>query len=172
MSFNIEEFFNSIDVIVEQRLADLSYDTTVIATITDDSDKEHGHYVVTDGTIRFDAYVNDMNYKTGDQVRVTIMNGDWSQKKFIVGLYTDNGTGQVVTYIPPLGNVFATDFSKTTASLNSNTSFTLYANNAETYKPVWGKQITKDSSEYILQANGIKCGWIWFKIRTIYSTRS
>ena len=155
MSFNIEEFFNSIDVIVEQRLADLSYDTTVIATITDDSDKERGHYVVTDGTIRFDAYVNDMNYKTGDQVRVTIMNGDWSQKKFIVGLYTDNGTGQAVTYIPPLGNVFATDFSKTTASLNSNTSFTLYANNAETYKPIWGKQITKDSSEYILQANGV-----------------
>ena len=66
MSFNIEEFFNSIDVIIEQRLADLSYDTTVIATITDDSDKERGHYVVTDGTIRFDAYVNDMNYKTGD----------------------------------------------------------------------------------------------------------
>ena len=155
MSFNIEEFFNSIDVIVEQRLADLSYDTTVIATITDDSDKERGHYVVTDGTIRFDAYVNDMNYKTGDQVRVTIMNGDWSQKKFIVGLYTDDGTGQAVTYIPPLGNVFTTDFSKSTASLNSNTDFTLYANGVETYKPIWGKQITKDSSEYILQANGV-----------------
>lgn len=155
MSFNIEEFFNSIDVIVQERLSDLSYDTTVIATITDDSDKERGHYVVTDGTIRFDAYVNDMNYKTGDQVRVTIMNGDWSQKKFIVGLYTDNGTGQAVTYIPPLGNVYSTNFSKTTASLNSNTSFTLYANGEETYKPVWGKQITKDSSEYILQANGV-----------------
>ena len=155
MSFNIEEFFNSIDVIVEQRLADLSYDTTVIATITDDSDKEHGHYVVTDGTIRFDAYVNDMNYKTGDQVRVTIMNGDWSQKKFIVGLYTNNGTGKAVTYIPPLGNVFATDYSKSTAELNSNKNFTLYANGSETYKQIWGKQITKDSSEYILQANGV-----------------
>ena len=155
MSFNIEEFFNSIDVIVEQRLADLSYDTTVIATITDDSDKEHGHYIVTDGTIRFDAYVNDMNYKTGDQVRVTIMNGDWSQKKFIVGLYTDNGTGKAVTYIPPLGNVFATDYSKSTAELNSNKNFTLYANGSETYKQIWGKQITKDSSEYILQANGV-----------------
>lgn len=156
MSFNLDDFFKSIDVIVEQRLTDLSYDTTVIATITDDSDKARGHYIVSDGTITFDAYVNDTNYKSGDQVRVSIMNGDWSQKKFIVGLYSENATDGALTYIPPLGNVFSTDFSTNTVSdLNSNNSFTLDTNGSETIKQVWGKQITKDSSEYALQANGV-----------------
>lgn len=156
MSFNLDEFFKSIDVIVEQRLTDLSYDTTVIATITDDSDKSRGHYIVSDGTITFDAYVNDTNYKSGDQVRVSIMNGDWSQKKFIIGLYSENTTSGALTYIPPLGNVFATDFStnKITDG-NSINNFTLQTNGRETIRQVWGKQITKDSSEYALQANGV-----------------
>lgn len=156
MSFNLDDFFKSIDVIVEQRLTDLSYDTTVIATITDDSDKARGHYIVSDGTITFDAYVNDTNYKSGDQVRVSIMNGDWSQKKFIVGLYSENATDGALTYIPPLGNVFSTDFSTNQVSdLNSISDFTLYTNDNETIRQVWGKQITKDSSEYALQANGV-----------------
>lgn len=155
MSFNFEEFFKSIDVIVEQRLSDLSYDKTVIATIIDDSNKARGYYVVTDGTIRFDAYANDMNYKTDDQVRVTIMNGDWSQKKFIVGLYVDDGTNSAVTYVPPLSNVFQTDFSKSSVEKDSITSFTLLTNDTITSKPIWGKHIVPGSSEYTLQANGI-----------------
>ena len=60
MSFDLNDFFESIKVIVDGRLNDLSYDTTIVATITDDSDKERGHYIVSDGTITFDAYVNDI----------------------------------------------------------------------------------------------------------------
>ncbi len=154
MSFNLDDFFESIDVIVKGRLSDLSYDTTVIATITDDTDKARGHYIVSDGTITFDAYVNDTNYKSGDQVRVSIMNGDWSQKKFIVGLYSENATSGALTYIPPLGNVFSTDFSTNQIS-NGIEKFTLKTNSSENIRQVWGKQITKDSSEYVLQANGV-----------------
>ena len=153
MSFNIDEFFESIDVIVKQRLSDLSYDKTIIATIIDDSDKARGHYVVTDGTTRFDAYANDINYKTDDQVRVTIVNGDWSQKKFIAGLYDENKANSAVSYMPPLGNVFQTDYSKN--QIGTNTSFTLYTNKEPYYQPIWSKQITKDSTEYTLQANGV-----------------
>lgn len=151
MSFDLNDFFESIKVIVDGRLNDLSYDTTVVATITDDSDKERGHYIVSDGTITFDAYVNDMNYKSGDQVRVSIMNGDWSKKKFIIGLYSENTDKGALTYIPPLGDVFSADFS------NSNVinDFTLYSNGQETVRRIWGKQITPDSSEYALQANGV-----------------
>lgn len=151
MSFDLNDFFESIKVIVDGRLNDLSYDTTIVATITDDSDKERGHYIVSDGTITFDAYVNDMNYKSGDQVRVSIMNGDWSKKKFIIGLYNENTNKGALTYIPPLGDVFSADFS------NSNVinDFTLYSNGQETVRRIWGKQITPDSSEYALQANGV-----------------
>lgn len=151
MSFELNDFFESIKVIVDGRLSDLSYDTTVIATITDDSDKERGHYIVSDGTITYDAYVNDMNYKSGDQVRVSIMNGDWSKKKFIVGLYSEDVSTGAITYIPPLGDVFSADYS------NSNIidSFELKSNGSETLRRIWGKQITPDSSEYALQANGV-----------------
>lgn len=151
MSFNFEEFFKSIDIIVEQRLADLSYDKTVIATIIDDSQKANGKYIVSDGTIKFDAYTNDLNYKIDDQVRITIMNGDWSQKKFIAGLYTDNGTNDAVTYVPPLNNVFQNEYAKN----NVNTNFELMANGDIVSKPIWGKHIVPGSSEYILQAEGI-----------------
>jgi cytochrome c oxidase assembly protein Cox11 len=106
MAFDVNEFFQSVDIILTQRLADLSYDKTVIATIVDDSDKEKGHYVVSNGTIKFDAYSNDTSYKIDDQVRVTILNGDWSQKKFIVGKYSDKDTtSTAVNYVPPLGTV-------------------------------------------------------------------
>lgn len=151
MSFDLNDFFESIKVIVDGRLNDLSYDTTVVATITDDSDKERGHYIVSDGTITFDAYVNDMNYKSGDQVRVSIMNGDWSKKKFIIGLYNENTGKGALTYIPPLGDVFSADFSNN----NVINDFTLYSNGQETVRRIWGKQITPDSSEYALQANGV-----------------
>ena len=151
MSFDLNDFFESIKVIVDGRLNDLSYDTTVVATITDDSDKERGHYIVSDGTITFDAYVNDMNYKSGDQVRVSIMNGDWSKKKFIIGLYNENTDKGALTYIPPLGDVFSADFSNN----NVINDFTLYSNGQETVRRIWGKQITPDSSEYALQANGV-----------------
>lgn len=104
MAFTAEDLFNSIDTIVGQRLSALSFDTTVIATIVDDSKKAQGHYVVSDGSIKFDAYTNDTNYKVDDQVRVTVLNGDWSQKKFIAGKYVDDETNmEPVHYIPPLG---------------------------------------------------------------------
>jgi hypothetical protein len=103
-SFDVESLFQSIDIILTQRLNALSYDTTVIATITNDSDKDNGHYIVSDGTIKFDAYTTDTTYKQGDQVRVTVMNGDWSQKKFIEGKYSNKeNEGKPITYIPPLG---------------------------------------------------------------------
>lgn len=104
MAFTAEDLFNSIDTIVGQRLSALSFDTTVIATIVDDSKKAQGHYVVSDGSIKFDAYTNDTNYKTDDQVRVTVLNGDWSQKKFIAGKYVDDETNmEPIHYTTPLG---------------------------------------------------------------------
>ena len=104
MAFTAEDLFNSIDTIVGQRLSALSFDTTVIATIVDDSKKAQGHYVVSDGSIKFDAYTNDTNYKIDDQVRVTVLNGDWSQKKFIAGKYVDDKANmQPIHYTSPLG---------------------------------------------------------------------
>jgi hypothetical protein len=66
MAVDLEQFCKAIDIIVSERLSDLSFDTTMICTIVDDNDKDRGHYIVSDGTIRFDAYTNDTSYKEND----------------------------------------------------------------------------------------------------------
>jgi hypothetical protein len=66
MSLDLEQFCQAIDIIVSERLADISFDSTIICTIMDASKKDSGLYVVSDGTIKFDAYTNDTSYKKGD----------------------------------------------------------------------------------------------------------
>lgn len=155
MAFDVDQFFQSIDIILTQRLADLSYDKTIIATIVDDSDKDRGHYVVSDGTIKFDAYTNDINYRIDDQVRITVLNGDWSQKKFIEGKYTDGDGVSAITYTPPLYTVMQDNQS----TFEKISDYILYANyfknETDILKPIWTKKITTNSDYYTLQANGI-----------------
>lgn len=152
MAFDVEQFFQSIDVILTQRLNDLSYDKTIIATIINDSDKENGHYIVSDGTIKFDAYANDLNYKIDDQVRITVLNGDWSQKKFIAGKYSDKENNNVpLSYKPPL----STTMLDSQSSLSTITSWTFTTNNSNHLQTLWTKRITSDDKYYALQTNGI-----------------
>lgn len=151
-SFDVESLFQSIDIILTQRLNALSYDTTVIATIVDDSDKDKGHYIVSDDTIKFDAYTTDATYKIGEQVRVTVINGDWSQKKFIEGKYSDKEADKkAVTYIPPLGTTLQSNSSQ----IGQKSKWTLYAN-GETYaKDPLVITIPEDSDLFNLQNKGI-----------------
>lgn len=151
-SFDVESLFQSIDIILTQRLNALSYDTTVIATIVDDSDKDKGHYIVSDDTIKFDAYTTDATYKTGEQVRVTVINGDWSQKKFIEGKYSDKEADEKsVTYIPPLGTTLQSNLSQ----IGQKSKWTLYTN-GETYaKDPFVITIPEDSDLFNLQNKGI-----------------
>ena len=151
MAFDVEQFFQSVDIILTQRLNDLSYDKTIVATIIDDSDKAQGHYIVSDGTINFDAYSNDTAYRVDDQVRVTILNGDWSQKKFIAGKYSDGQSNVPLTYTPPLDTVMQDNQS----TLSTIDSWTLQTNGATHVQPIWNTKITEDSDYYTLQTNGI-----------------
>jgi hypothetical protein len=84
----------------------LAYDKTVICTITDDSEKEIGKYTVTDGSMTFEAYSDNKDYKKDNQVLVTIPNGDWSQQKTILNKYITNN--DAITYHSPtegIGNL-------------------------------------------------------------------
>jgi hypothetical protein len=44
----------------------------------DNQDAKNGHYIVSDGTIKFDAYSDVMDYKINDAVRVTVLKGDYT----------------------------------------------------------------------------------------------
>jgi hypothetical protein len=61
-----QSIFDSISIIVENRLAGLEYDKTIICTVTDDSNKKNGEYRVSDGSITFLAYSENTSYKKKD----------------------------------------------------------------------------------------------------------
>ena len=102
-SNSIEELLKAIDIIASQRASENNaYDQTIVCTITDNSKAEQfGYYTVTNDTITFDAYSDNLEYKVGNYVRVSIPNGDFSQQKYITGLYQYNN-GEVISYVSPL----------------------------------------------------------------------
>ena len=109
MALNTEQLFQAVDIIVTQRLKDVSYDTSLICEIIDDINKDNNLYTVTDGNVKFDAYSDNLNYRIGDQVRVTVLNGDFSGKKYIEGKYLADTQESAVKYVPPLDTVLITD---------------------------------------------------------------
>jgi hypothetical protein len=79
MGANYSEIIcTAIDEIVNKRISDLSYDITRICTIVDDSLRKNGKYIVSDGSINFDAYCVSGEYLNGESVLVTIPNGDYT----------------------------------------------------------------------------------------------
>lgn len=126
-----EILLEAIDTIVLQRISEVNFDKTIVCTITDDTDRANGHYVVTDGSIKFDAYAENTYYMINDKVYVQIPLNDWSQKKTIIGRYRSNENDTPTTYVPPLdkiinitGNLISTRFSSGNAAANFSGFFT------------------------------------------------
>jgi hypothetical protein len=66
-------------------LEQLAFDRTEDCVIIDVSGKKDGKYVVSNGSMKFDAYVNTSGekdkiptYKLNDSVRVSVPNGDYT----------------------------------------------------------------------------------------------
>lgn len=94
----VESLFQGVDILIDKRLEEVSYDKTIICTITDNSDGKNGKYRVSDGSATYIAYSDLDDYRNGDQVRVSIPMGDFSQKKFIVGKYAQDNDVAPITY--------------------------------------------------------------------------
>lgn len=106
-----ESILQSIDIVVGQRLNDIRFDRSENCTIVSDKDKKNGCYEVSNGSTKYNAYVevtgseNMPDYKVNDTVQVRIPNGDFSQKKYIVcKCVIDNNTSPI-TYVSPLDTV-------------------------------------------------------------------
>ena len=89
----MENLFQAIDIITQERLSNLGYDKTIKATIIDDSKAAQGTYELEYGANNiFTAHCDaSMIYKTGMVVYVIIPQGDWNNDKLIVGKYSNNG---------------------------------------------------------------------------------
>ena len=159
MSFNVEQIFQVVDVILTERLKDVQYDSTMICTVVDDSKKEQGYYTVSNGNVKFEAYTNDTSFKNDDQVRVSILNGDFSQKKFIDGEYIGDNNKEPVFYTSPLDTVLPT----TDNLINTDVGTTINSEINEFYlltnktknKVLWKAAIDENSKYKTLQQNGI-----------------
>jgi hypothetical protein len=66
MSDMIESLFQGVSILIDKKLEDLAYDTTVICTIIDSSDKKNGKYRVTDGSVSYIAYSDNDKFREGD----------------------------------------------------------------------------------------------------------
>jgi hypothetical protein len=94
-----------MDIVNHSALSALSYDKTVLCTITDDTEKEEGKYIVSDGAKSFDAYSTDTKLKTKDNVYVMIPEGKYENQKMIVGKKTSKEEKPFI-YSSPFDNYF------------------------------------------------------------------
>ncbi len=147
MSFDTEQLFQAIDIIVDKRLEDLYFDKTLVCTIKDDINKKNGQYTVSDGAISFIAYGESI-YNNGDQVRVSVPNGDFTQTKFIEGKYIPTNSITPISYISSLENII--DMSGDL--VNSSNIYSIAANsNINSEIEIAYIDLTKSEYEDIIQ---------------------
>ena len=152
----VESMLKAMDIIATNQFNNVSYDQTIVCTITDRSKAaKQFYYTVTDGSAKFKAYVLSTQeaeeYDVNDQVYVKVPNGDYSKKKFIEGYYISEDTVVPVTYVSP----FDTFLDMATLT-ESTVSEGLIANKTAAI-PIWQWDISKSKRGTVddLQANGI-----------------
>lgn len=93
MSQNYNEIIcTAIDEIVTARIKDIQCDITKQCSIIDDSYSYEGKYIVSDGGAKFEAFSTDTSFRKGNNVLVTIPNGDFKLQKTIVGRIATTNT--------------------------------------------------------------------------------
>jgi hypothetical protein len=63
---SLESMLKAVDIIASKRADDKAFDSTVICTIINNSDRKNGCYIVTDGAIKFKAYSEVTTYQVDD----------------------------------------------------------------------------------------------------------
>lgn len=103
----------AVECLIDAKLENIAYDTTILCTIEDDSRANEGIYTVSYGSAKYEA-LSTAKYSKGMQVYVQIPQGDWNQQKNIISQKAiDDATP--ITYIDPFDN-----FADLTANLITN----------------------------------------------------
>ena len=144
------DLFKTIDLLASQQINRLEFDKTMICTITKNNEAKKGIYTVSDGSIEFIAYSEDVNYKVNTKVYVKIPNGDMANQKIITSKYIDENS-EYIDYIAPLDSFI--DISGNLIDESSTVS--LRANSPITNKLLWEcfDQSFKGYSKLGLKAN-------------------
>lgn len=86
-----EQIFQAIDVIADEKLSKLKYDKTIQCVVHSIVNLDGGEYKVRYQGNVFSAFTEDLKkvYKVKDTIYVNVPEGDFSNKKIIVGLVTE-----------------------------------------------------------------------------------
>ena len=141
-----EQILSAVDIVVQSALKDIKRDQSASCIIVDDSDRKNGRYVVQEGSVKYDAYCAEDKYRNNDLVRVSIPNGDYTQKKYIEGKFLSEDTSTPpLTYVSPLDTVL--DLSDNMLSTNGEV-FGLKANAPEPDNEICIWSANLNNSEY------------------------
>ena len=141
-----EQILSAVDIVVQSALKDIKRDQSASCIIIDDSDRKNGRYVVQEGSVKYDAYCAEDKYRNNDLVRVSIPNGDYTQKKYIEGKFLGEDTSTPpLTYVSPLDTVL--DLSDNMLSTNGEV-FGLKANALEPDNEICIWSANLNNSEY------------------------
>ena len=89
-----EIFCTAVDNILQQRMSELTFDMSKECTIIRINDKPNGKYQVSDGSMSFEAQAGIGDYyDVGDQVIVTIPQGDYNKQISILNKIVDDWSG-------------------------------------------------------------------------------
>ena len=127
----------AMGILTDSALEKISFDRTILTTITDDSEKEGlGKYRVSTGEAVFDAYSSNTSFKKDDNVYVQIPNGDWNAQKFIIGKKAKN-VNDPIAYKDPLDSFV--NISENLIDIDKRGQFGLLANGPVLTLPIWSQ---------------------------------
>ena len=142
-----DKILQSIEIVLNERLQSVEFDTTVLCTILDDSEREKGKYQVTNGNITFTAYSDDTRYRKNNEVYVLIPEGNYDNQKVILSKKTNDTVDSVMVTSPfdsivdVSGNILPSQLVDVSGNVLTKLTGKLLANSSEKY--------TKNNEEYI-----------------------
>lgn len=150
-----ELFCEAVDTIVKQRLESVSFDSTILCTIVDDSLRDSGTYTVTNngGITKFDAYTNDTSLRNNNNVYVQIPGGDWNQQKIILAKKTDTNKEPYV-YKKPFSSLVDITGNLISSNINSNETGLIANAEGDEYEAVTLWSYNVDESKALRKEEG------------------
>lgn len=150
-----ELFCEAVDTIVKQRLESVSFDSTILCTIVDDSLRDSGTYTVTNngGITKFDAYTSDTSLRNNNNVYVQIPGGDWNQQKIILAKKTDTNKEPYV-YKKPFSSLVDITGNLISSNINSNETGLIANAEGDEYEAVTLWSYNVDESKALRKEEG------------------
>lgn len=121
-----ELFCQAVDEIVKKRLEGISYDSTILCTVVDDSRRDKGIYTVSNGSAKFEAISAVTSYRNNTNVYVQIPGGDMDEQKIIIAKKTDSNDTPYVyqrpfsTLVDITGNLISSNIESNETGLRAN----------------------------------------------------